>query len=119
MRAQPPLPCYMHLTPLGATPMYAAKSVTSLIPPSPSLRCPARQWFTRRLSGDGCDQVQSSNEFLAWKEFIFMGRAAFPDEHFKITAGEADVLPENFGNVNTICACLRAREPGRQEAAHA
>jgi hypothetical protein len=67
--------------------------------------------------GGWCDQVLSSDEFLAWKEFIFMGRAVFPEEHFKITAGEADLLPENFGNVNTICACLRAREPRRQGAA--
>jgi hypothetical protein len=62
--------------------------------------------------------VLSSDEFLAWKEFIFMGRAAFPDEHFKITAGDAGPLDENFGNANTICARLGAREPGRREAAH-
>lgn len=37
---------------------------------------------------------------------------------FGITAGEEDLLPQNFAGVNTICACLRAREPGRQEAAH-
>ena len=29
-----------------------------------------------------------------------------------------DLLPQNFVGVNTICAYLRAREPGRQEAAH-
>jgi hypothetical protein len=63
--------------------------------------------------------VLSSNEFLAWKGFIFMGRAVFPEEHFKITAGEADLLPENFHNLNTIRACLPAREPGTQGAAHA
>jgi hypothetical protein len=61
--------------------------------------------------------VLSSNEFLAWGEFIFMGRAVFPEEHFKITVGEADLLPENFDNVNAVCACLPAREPGRQGAA--
>jgi hypothetical protein len=66
--------------------------------------------------GGWCDQVLSSNEFLAWKEFIFMGRA-FPEEHFKITVGEAVPLPENFDDVNTICACSRARKPGRQGAA--
>jgi hypothetical protein len=52
--------------------------------------------------------------FLAWKEFIFMGRA-FPEEHFKITVGGA-VLPDNFDDVKTICARLRARKPGRQGA---
>jgi len=60
--------------------------------------------------------VLSSNEFLAWKEFIIMGRA-FREEHFKITVGEAVVLPENFDDVNSIRACLRARKPGRQGAA--
>ena len=44
-----------------------------------------------------------------------MGRA-FPEEHFKITVGEAVLLPENFDDVNTICARL-ARKPGRQGAA--
>jgi hypothetical protein len=68
--------------------------------------------------GGWCDQVLSSNEFLAWGEFEFMGRAVFPEGHFKITAGEADLLPENFGKVNAICAYPRARKPGRQEAAH-
>jgi acyl carrier protein len=42
----------------------------------------------------------------------------FLQERFKITVDEADLLPENFASVNTICAYLRAREPGRQEAAH-
>jgi hypothetical protein len=60
--------------------------------------------------------VRSSNEFLAWKEFIIMGRA-FQEEHFKITVGEAVPLPENLGDVNTICACRRARKPGRRGAA--
>jgi hypothetical protein len=43
---------------------------------------------------------------------------AFSEEPFGITAGEEDLLPQNFAGVNTICAYLRAREPGRREAAH-
>lgn len=42
----------------------------------------------------------------------------FLEERFKITVGEADLLPENFDSVNAICTYLRAREPGRQRAAH-
>ena len=42
----------------------------------------------------------------------------FLEERFSITVGEADLLPENFASVNTICAYLRAREVGRQEATH-
>jgi hypothetical protein len=45
-----------------------------------------------------------------------MGRA-FPEQHFKVTLGGAVLLPGNFDDVNTICACLRARKPGRQGAA--
>ena len=56
-----------------------------------------------------------NNEFSAWRGFIFMGRA-FPEEHFKLTVGEA-LLPENFDDLNTVCACLRARKPARQGAA--
>jgi acyl carrier protein len=41
----------------------------------------------------------------------------FLEERFAITMGDADLLPENFVSVNTICAYLRAREPGK-EAAH-
>ena len=41
----------------------------------------------------------------------------FLEEQFKISVGEADLLPENFGNVNAICSYLRAREPAKQEAA--
>lgn len=41
----------------------------------------------------------------------------FLEERFKVTVDETDLLPENFASVNTICAYLRAREPGRQEAA--
>ena len=44
-----------------------------------------------------------------------MGRA-FPEQHLKSTDG-AVLLPENFDDVNTICARLRARKPGRQGAA--
>ena len=43
---------------------------------------------------------------------------AFVEERFGITAGEGDLLPQNLAGVNTICAYLRAREPGRQEAGH-
>jgi acyl carrier protein len=42
----------------------------------------------------------------------------FLEERFGITLGEGDLLPQNFAGVNTICAYLRAREPGKQEAAH-
>ena len=41
----------------------------------------------------------------------------FLEERFGITMGDADLLPENFASVNTICAYLRAREPAQQEAA--
>jgi acyl carrier protein len=41
----------------------------------------------------------------------------FLEERFKVTVGEADLLPENFDTVNAICSYLRAREPGKQGAA--
>ena len=41
----------------------------------------------------------------------------FLDQRFGITMDEADLLPENFASVNTICAYLRTREPGTQKAA--
>jgi acyl carrier protein len=41
----------------------------------------------------------------------------FLEERFEITMGDADLLPENFASVNTICAYLRAREPGRHGVA--
>lgn len=41
----------------------------------------------------------------------------FLEERFGITMDDADLLPENFASVNSICAYLRAREPGL-EAAH-
>ncbi len=40
----------------------------------------------------------------------------FLEERFGITMGDADLLPENFASVNTICAYLRAREQGKQQA---
>jgi len=40
----------------------------------------------------------------------------FLEERFGITVGDADLLPENFASVNTICAYLRAREPEFQRA---
>src|ERR1700759_3935106 len=43
----------------------------------------------------------------------------FLEERFNIAVGDADLLPENFDTVNTIGAYLRARQPGKQEAAHA
>jgi methoxymalonate biosynthesis acyl carrier protein len=43
----------------------------------------------------------------------------FLEEQFKISVGEADLLPENFDSVNAICSYLRAREAGKQGAAHA
>ena len=41
----------------------------------------------------------------------------FLEERFGITMGDADLLPQNFDSVNTICAYVRARDPGKQEAA--
>jgi acyl carrier protein len=40
----------------------------------------------------------------------------FLEGRFGITMGEADLLPENFASVNTICAYLRARDPKKQAA---
>ena len=40
----------------------------------------------------------------------------FLEERFGITVGDADLLPENFASVNTICAYLRARQPEKQGA---
>jgi acyl carrier protein len=42
----------------------------------------------------------------------------FLEERFQLTVAETELLPENFDTVNAICAYLRAREPGRHEAAH-
>jgi acyl carrier protein len=41
----------------------------------------------------------------------------FLEERFGIAVGDADLLPENFASVNAICGYVRAREPGKQEAA--
>ena len=41
----------------------------------------------------------------------------FMEERFAIAVGDADLLPENFSSVNAICAYVRAREPGKREAA--
>ena len=41
----------------------------------------------------------------------------FLQDRFEVTVDETDLLPENFDSVDAICAYLRAREPGRQEAA--
>jgi acyl carrier protein len=40
----------------------------------------------------------------------------FLEKRFDITMGDADLLPENFASVNTICAYLRARETGKEAA---
>ena len=41
----------------------------------------------------------------------------FLEGRFGVTMGDADLLPQNFASVNAICAYVRAREPGKQEAA--
>ena len=41
----------------------------------------------------------------------------FLQDRFQLTVDETDLLPENFDSVDAICAYLRSREPGRQEAA--
>jgi acyl carrier protein len=41
----------------------------------------------------------------------------FLEERFGIAVGDADLLPQNFSSVNAICAYVRARESGKQEAA--
>jgi acyl carrier protein len=40
----------------------------------------------------------------------------FLEGHFGIIVGDADLLPENFASVNTVCAYLRTREPDKQAA---
>jgi acyl carrier protein len=42
----------------------------------------------------------------------------FLEEQFAITIGDADLLPEHFASVDTICAYLSAGEPGKEQAAH-
>ncbi len=41
----------------------------------------------------------------------------FLQDRFQLTVDDTELLPENFDSVDAICAYLRAREPGRQEAA--
>ena len=41
----------------------------------------------------------------------------FLQDRFQLTVDDTELLPGNFDSVNAICAYLRAREPGRQEAA--
>jgi acyl carrier protein len=43
----------------------------------------------------------------------------FLEERFGLTVGEADLLPEHFASVSTICAYLRSQQPGEQGAVHA
>ena len=38
----------------------------------------------------------------------------FLEERFGITMRDRDLMPQNFTDINTICALLRAREPGHQ-----
>jgi acyl carrier protein len=41
----------------------------------------------------------------------------FVEERFGVTIGDdAELLPERFASVNTICAYLRTREAGKQQA---
>jgi acyl carrier protein len=40
----------------------------------------------------------------------------FLEERLGITLDDADLLPEYFASVNTICAYLRSREPGKEPA---
>jgi acyl carrier protein len=40
----------------------------------------------------------------------------FLEGRFGITVGDADLLPEHFATVTTICAYLRTREPEKQAA---
>jgi acyl carrier protein len=43
--------------------------------------------------------------------------AIFVEERFGVTMDDdADMLPKHFASVNTICAYLRAREAGKQQA---
>ena len=40
----------------------------------------------------------------------------FLEGRFGITVGDADLLPEHFATVTTICAYIRTREPEKQAA---
>ena len=46
----------------------------------------------------------------------FLQLVVFLEGHFGITVGDADLLPENFASVNTVCAYLRTRKPDKQAA---
>lgn len=48
----------------------------------------------------------------------FLRLVVFIEKQFDIKMGEADLRPENFASVNTICTVFHAHEPGRQETAH-
>ena len=48
----------------------------------------------------------------------FLRLVIFLEERFGITMGDADLLPENFASVNTICAYVRSHEPGKQGGVH-
>jgi acyl carrier protein len=67
-------------------------------------------------------QLPLSNETLLLEEGILdslglLQLVVFLEERFGIPVNETDLVPENFASVGTICAFLRAREPGRQAAA--
>jgi methoxymalonate biosynthesis acyl carrier protein len=47
----------------------------------------------------------------------FLRLVVFIEERFGITFGDAELIPENFSSVNTICANLRASEPSKQGTA--
>jgi acyl carrier protein len=38
----------------------------------------------------------------------------FLEERFGVTIGDADLIPENFDSVDSICAYLRAMRPQKQ-----
>jgi acyl carrier protein len=64
-----------------------------------------------------------SNETLLLEDGILdslglLQLVVFLEERFGIPVDETDLVPENFASVRTICAYLRAREQGRQEATH-
>jgi acyl carrier protein len=42
----------------------------------------------------------------------------FLEERFGVAMSDTDLLPEDFSSVNAICAYMRARQPGKQAAAH-
>lgn len=78
-------------------------------------------------------QLPLSDDTLLLEEGILdslslLQLVVFLKERFGIAVDEADLLPENFASISTICAYLRARqsprreparqEPARQETAH-